>query len=206
VVLPTDASGVKVLDELLNSMRTAMRPNLLSRLVGRKSSADEAAAVSASLGAHLCELLQLNTPGKWEYVEFEGVRQVVLVLSPGNYLAVPQKTGKQFLNGNSNSIGFFFGLAAAFAMGRAVTASMSPEERIALKEKVARRKAAGKVRKERIAKISREEGRKWNKAVRAQLAERIATARAKREAAEKEQVAKPQEQAEHRQALGSSPA
>ncbi len=146
VVLPTDASGARVLDDLLNAMHDAMRPSLIKRLIGGQVSID-AKAVSASLGAHLCELVQLNTPGKWGYAEFRGVREVVLVLSPGNFMAVPQKTGKQFVNGKSDSIELFFGLAAAFAKGRARIANMSPDERQALKDKVAGMKAASKARK-----------------------------------------------------------
>jgi hypothetical protein len=190
VVLSIDASGVNILDELLNSMHAAVRPNLLHRLAGRKISTDDAATVSASLGAYLCELVQVNTPGKWDYAEFEGTRQVVLVLASGHFLAVPQKTGKQFVNGKSDSIRFFFGLAAVLAKGRARVANMRPEECGALKDKVAKIKAANKARKERIAMMSREEKKNWGKAVQKQAAERIAAARAKREAHEKESNSK----------------
>lgn len=152
VVLPTDASGARVLDDLLNAMHDAMRPSLIKRHIGGKVSAVDAKAVSASLGAHLCELVQLNTPGKWGCAEFQGVREVVLVLSPGSFMAVPQKTGKQFVNGKSDSIEFFFGLAAAFAKGRGRIANMSPDERQALRDKVARMKAASKARKAMLSK------------------------------------------------------
>ena len=62
----------------MNAMHEAMRPSLIKRLTGGKVSALDAKAVSASLGAHLCELVQLNTPGKWGSRSFRGVREVVL--------------------------------------------------------------------------------------------------------------------------------
>jgi len=147
VRLPTDPSGVQALDELLNAMHTAVRPRFAGRLRRRSISAQDISAVSASLGAHLCELVRPRMRGEWGFAEFEGERQAVLILAPGNLMAVPQKAGKQFANGKADSVRFFFGIAAAFAQARVQYANMSPEERLALKEKMAAYKERMRERK-----------------------------------------------------------
>ena len=60
---------------------------------------------------------------------------------------------------NQTVLSFFFGLAAAFAKGRARIANMSPDERQALKDKVARMKAASKARKAMLIE-AKKSGRK----------------------------------------------
>jgi hypothetical protein len=147
VTLPTDPSGVQALDDLLNAMHSAVKPKLAARLVGGAISARDASLVTASLGAHLCELVRLRMSGEWGFAEYEGERYPVLILSPGNFMAVPQKAGKQFANGKSDSVQFFFGLAAGLAQARARVANMSPEERQALKDRVAIHKEKMQARK-----------------------------------------------------------
>src|SRR5262249_55979435 len=104
----------------------------------------------------------------------------------GNFMAVPQKAGKQFANGKTDSVGFFFGLAALFAKGIARVAKMSPEERKALKDKVARIKAASKKRKT----LTPERRKKWARAVAKEGAKRASARRAEREKAEREEAEK----------------
>jgi hypothetical protein len=181
VTLPIDPSGVAVLDDLLNSMHHAMRPSFTSRLFGRRISSADSDAVAASLGAHLCQLVQPHVGGEWGFADYLGSPQFVLILAPGNFMAVAQKAGKQFVSGESESVKFFFGLAGAVSRGRARIAAMSSTERQALKDKVVARRVASKARKASITAMSKEEKDRWAKSVQESAQKRIAAARAKRE-------------------------
>ena len=105
---------------------------------------------------------------------------------PAHFYGCSQKAGKEFTNGRADSIEFFFGIAGAFAKGRALAASMSPKHRLALKQKVANRKAADKGLKARIAAMSEDERNRWYQAVHEAARKRIAAARAECEAVEQD--------------------
>jgi len=160
IEVPTDFAAVNMLDDLLNAMHEAMRPKFWSWRFGKNCLPDDAAAVSASIGSCVGELAKSRMGGEWGYREFQGERHIMLILSPSVTLAVLHKAGKQFLNGKSDSIQLFFGIAGALAAAKAKFENLPQKERDALKAKMERERTE---RKTRMQTMTKEERKVWRR-------------------------------------------
>ena len=108
--------------------------------------------------------------GHWGFKEFKGQRYIWLILGPDHALAVLQKAGKQFANGQEGSVQLFFGIVSTMATAKARIANLSPEDREALKAKAQQAQAE---RKAKLQAMSPEERKAWARQAAEAAAERI---------------------------------
>ena len=152
VSITRDRAGVEALDQLLNAMHDATRLHGLAKWFQREPSRGSVESVCASLGVLFGEIYRSHLGGTWEFADFQGQR-FLAVAAPGGHKYSPiQKVGKQFLNGQQDSILFMFGLPLKLAQAAERIAKLSPEERDvrrkrALEEVEKRKAAAARVRK-----------------------------------------------------------
>ena len=109
--LTPDATGLKTLDDLLNAMHVAMR-GAIGKWFGRKIPPTEATIVAESLGAFFGEVVQSELGGSWGFQNYDGQSYVALHSCSGTSFFIIQKAGKQFENGEEDSVQFFYKVLA----------------------------------------------------------------------------------------------
>src|SRR4029077_11004742 len=111
LTLTPDATGLKILDDLLNAMHIATL-GAVGKWLGRKISLTEATIVAESLGAFFGEVVQSQLGGRWGFENYDGHSYVALRSSSGTSFIIIQKAGKQFENGEEDSVQFFYKVLA----------------------------------------------------------------------------------------------
>lgn len=113
VYLTLDEAGIKSLNQLLSAMHDAMNPGRIARALGKKIPFPSSVLVANTFGAFLGETMRTILGGEWHFVEFGGQKLIALAFSSKDCLFPTYKAGKQFMNGDEDSVWFFYKVATA---------------------------------------------------------------------------------------------